>query len=138
MEVDGRTTVMIRHIPNKYTEEMLLEEINRNHRVKFNFLYLPIDYFNSCNVGYAFLNFIHTKFIQDFYREFHGKRWNKFNSEKICELAYARIQGTTSLIDHFQNSCGRAREEKRVRMGLDEEVMKDIARVIDHQRGKQE
>lgn len=83
---------------------MLLEELNRNHKMKFNFLYLPIDNYNSCNVGYAFVNFIHTKFIKDFYMEFNGKKWNKFNSEKICELAYARIQGTVSLIDHFQNS----------------------------------
>lgn len=48
--------------------------------MKFNFLYLPIDYYNSCNVGYAFVNFIHTKFIYDLFKEFDGKRWNKFNS----------------------------------------------------------
>ena len=28
----------------------------------------------------------------------------KFNSQKICELAYARIQGTQALINHFHNS----------------------------------
>ena len=75
---------MIRHIPNKYTEEMLLEEIGKNHKLKINFLYLPIDQFNTCNVGYAFVNFIHTKFILDFYKEFKGRKWNRFNSEKIC------------------------------------------------------
>jgi hypothetical protein len=60
-----------------------------------------VDHYNSCNVGYAFVNFIHTKFISDFYREFNGRRWDRFNSEKICELAYARIQGATNLMDHF-------------------------------------
>ncbi len=95
---------MIRHIPNKYSEEMLLEEIDRNFKLKINFLYLPIDNFNACNVGYAFVNFIHTKFILEFYNEFNGRRWDRFNSEKICQLAYARIQGTTNLMDHFQNS----------------------------------
>jgi hypothetical protein len=89
--------------------------------MKINFLYLPIDQFNSCNVGYAFVNFIHTKFILDFYKEFSGRKWDRFNSEKICELAYARIQGTTSLMDHFQHSLtgqlrGRTlREEKKIR-----------------------
>jgi hypothetical protein len=85
---------------------MLYEEIGRNHKMKINFLYLPIDHYNSCNVGYAFVNFIHSKFIYDFYKEFNGRRWDRFNSEKICELAYARIQGTTNLMDHFQNSAG--------------------------------
>jgi len=74
--------------------------------MKINFLYLPIDNYNSCNVGYAFVNFIHTKFILEFYNEFNGRRWDRFNSEKICELAYARIQGTTSLMNHFQNTTG--------------------------------
>ena len=97
---------MIRHIPNKYSEEMLLEEIGRNHKMKINFLYLPIDQFNSCNVGYAFVNFIHTKFIHEFYKEFSGRRWDRFNSQKICQLAYARIQGTTNLMDHFQHAAG--------------------------------
>ena len=48
--------------------------------MKVNFLYLPIDQYNSCNVGYAFVNFIHAKFIIDFYKEFCGRRWDRFNS----------------------------------------------------------
>ena len=95
---------MIRNIPNKYTQDMLVDELNRNHKHKYNFFYLPIDYNNSCNVGYAFINFIHAKFISSFYQEFNGRKWNKFNSEKICSLAYARIQGTASLMNHFQYS----------------------------------
>lgn len=57
---------MIRNIPNKYSQDLLLEEL-KNYKVKFDFFYLPIDYNNACNVGYAFINFIHTKFIVDFY-----------------------------------------------------------------------
>lgn len=35
---------------------------------------------------------------------FNGKKWEKFNSEKVASLAYARIQGRSALIAHFQNS----------------------------------
>jgi hypothetical protein len=35
---------------------------------------------------------------------FNGKRWEKFNSEKVASLAYARIQGRSDLISHFRNS----------------------------------
>lgn len=40
---DGRTTVMVKNIPNKYTQEMLLEEFTINYENKFDFFYLPID-----------------------------------------------------------------------------------------------
>ena len=71
---------MIRHIPNKYAQEILIQEINKNHRHKYNFLYLPVDSYNFCNVGYAFINFIDTKFIKKFYQEFNDRKWAKFNS----------------------------------------------------------
>jgi len=32
------------------------------------------------------------------------KNGKKFKSDKICELAYAKIQGRTELINHFEKS----------------------------------
>lgn len=40
---DMRTTLMIRNIPNKYKQTMLLQEINIGHNMQYNFFYLPID-----------------------------------------------------------------------------------------------
>eukprot|EP00475_Leptophrys_vorax_P002628 TRINITY_DN11478_c0_g2_i2.p1 TRINITY_DN11478_c0_g2~~TRINITY_DN11478_c0_g2_i2.p1 ORF type:complete len:178 (-),score=3.46 TRINITY_DN11478_c0_g2_i2:360-893(-) len=48
------------------------------------------------------------------YQSFNGKRWEKFNSEKVANLAYARIQGKQALIAHFQNSS-LMNEDKRCR-----------------------
>ena len=45
---------------------------------------------------------------------FNGKKWEKFNSEKVASLAYARIQGKTALVSHFQNSS-LMNEDKRCR-----------------------
>jgi hypothetical protein len=45
---------------------------------------------------------------------FNGKKWEKFNSEKVASLAYARIQGKSALIGHFQNSS-LMNEDKRCR-----------------------
>lgn len=87
-------------------------------------------------MGYAFVNFIHTKFILDFYDEFNGRRWDRFNSEKICQLAYARIQGTANLIDHYHNPRMRsAKKDERKGVGeLDAEAMKGIDKMLSHQR----
>ena len=35
---------------------------------------------------------------------FNGKKWEKFNSEKVASLAYARIEVKAALVSHVQNS----------------------------------
>ncbi|XP_019194150.1 PREDICTED: protein MEI2-like 2 [Ipomoea nil] len=111
---DIRTTLMIKNIPNKYTSKMLLAAIDETHKNTYDFLYLPIDFKNKCNVGYAFINMVSPSHIISFYEVFNGKRWEKFNSEKVASLAYARIQGKTALVAHFQNSS-LMNEDKRCR-----------------------
>ncbi|TVT99860.1 hypothetical protein EJB05_54747 [Eragrostis curvula] len=111
---DTRTTLMIKNIPNKYTSKMLLAAIDENHKGTYDFIYLPIDFKNKCNVGYAFINMTNPRHIIPFYQTFNGKKWEKFNSEKVASLAYARIQGKSSLIAHFQNSS-LMNEDKRCR-----------------------
>ncbi|XP_010439899.1 PREDICTED: protein MEI2-like 3 [Camelina sativa] len=101
---DLRTTLMIKNIPNKYTRNMLVVAIDEKNSGTYDFLYLPIDFKNKCNVGYAFINMVSPKFIIALYEAFNGKKWDKFNSEKVASLAYARIQGKAALIAHFQNS----------------------------------
>lgn len=101
---DTRTTLMIKNIPNKYTSKMLLAAIDESHTGTYDFVYLPIDFKNKCNVGYAFINMVSPSHIISFYEAFNGKKWEKFNSEKVATLAYARIQGQVALITHFQNS----------------------------------
>ncbi|KAL6984021.1 hypothetical protein U1Q18_017396 [Sarracenia purpurea var. burkii] len=111
---DNRTTLMIKNIPNKYTSKMLLTAIDERHRGTYDFIYLPIDFKNKCNVGYAFINMTNPSLIIPFYQAFNGKKWEKFNSEKVASLAYARIQGKAALIAHFQNSS-LMNEDKRCR-----------------------
>lgn len=102
--IDCRTTIMIKNIPNKYTQAMLIQAIDFHHPGCYDFLYLPIDFKNKCNVGYSFINFVDHRFIPAFYQEFDGKTWERFNSSKICALSYARIQGRAALEKHFQSS----------------------------------
>ena len=68
------------------------------------FFYLPIDFKNRCNVGYAFINFVNPEHIIKFSEDFQGHRWKNFNSGKVCGITYARIQGLAAMITRFQNS----------------------------------
>ncbi|GKV50205.1 hypothetical protein SLEP1_g56917 [Rubroshorea leprosula] len=78
---DSRTMSMIKNILNKYTSQMVLARINEHCQGTYDFIYLPTDF-----------------------KAFNGKKWEKFNSEKVASLTYARIQGKAALIAHFQNS----------------------------------
>jgi RNA recognition motif-containing protein len=109
---DLRTTLMIKNIPNKYNQKMLLAAVDEVHKGAYDFFYLPIDFKNKCNVGYAFINFVSCDHILAFYEQFNNKKWEKFNSEKVCEITYARIQGKQALIGHFQNSSLMCEDKK--------------------------
>ena len=67
---DPRTTIMIRNIPNKYTIKELSEEIDYYLANTYDFLYLPCDVKNMCNVGYGFINFLDTHYLSEFYQIF--------------------------------------------------------------------
>eukprot|EP00803_Ostreobium_quekettii_P000171 evm.model.scf_1510.1 EVM.evm.TU.scf_1510.1 scf_1510:6152-11784(+) len=101
---NARTTLMIRNIPNKYSQKMLLDVLDRKYSGRYDFFYLPIDFKNRCNLGYAFVNFKTPTTTAEFYKEFHSKSWEEFNSKKVCEITYARVQGRNALIEHFRNS----------------------------------
>ena len=99
---DLRTTLMIKNIPNKYTLISFLDEINEYFKNTYDIFYLPIDYINKCNLGFAFINFVEPFHIILFYELYRGKKWKKFNSDKICELLFAKFQGRKELISHFE------------------------------------
>uniref|UniRef100_A0A0E0N6H8 RRM domain-containing protein n=1 Tax=Oryza rufipogon TaxID=4529 RepID=A0A0E0N6H8_ORYRU len=70
----------------------------------YDFLYLPIDFNNKCNVGYGFVNLTSPEAAVRLYKAFHKQPWEVFNSRKICQVTYARVQGLDALKEHFKNS----------------------------------
>eukprot|EP00347_Sterkiella_histriomuscorum_P005945 403354659 len=128
---DKRTTIMIRNIPNKYKQKNLLDEINQNNKGKYDFVYLPIDFSNNANIGYAFVNFVNPLFILEFKEEFENRRWRKFQSQKKCELKYGRLQGIAQINQHFQNSTVSNQVDVQVRPRMfDENSRKDWTKEI--------
>lgn len=102
------TTVMLRNIPNKYTREMLIKQLNADFSGEYDFMYLPIDFKNKCNVGYGFINFRIEASTERFISMFHGVDVRKclpgLNSKKIVEVTPARVQGLTENVRRLKNS----------------------------------
>ena len=103
---DKRTTLIIRNIPNRYTISLLLNELNQNNFRKYDVVYLPQDYINNSNLGFGFINFLEHMYLIMFYEEFVGKKWNCFNSNKRCQLAYSKYQGKNELTKYIHKKLG--------------------------------
>lgn len=102
------TTVMFRNIPNKYTREMLVKQLEQDLKGHFDFVYLPIDFKNQCNVGYAFINFRSIEACGIFMQNFNGVEVRKclpgLNSRKVTEVTPARVQGFEDNVQRLRNS----------------------------------
>merc|ERR1719198_956359 len=99
------TTVMMRNLPNKYSQMMLVEEINNEGFLgAYDFLYLPIDQTTKANRGYAFINFVTPNRAWVFAKRFEGRPMSRFNSLKVVTVAPASIQGFESNHAHYSNA----------------------------------
>jgi len=108
-ELSGtETTVMLRNIPNKYSRDMLVEQLSHKYKGMFDFMYLPIDFKNKCNVGYGFVNFRTAELCSQFVQSFNGVDVRKclpgFNSRKVVEVTPARVQGLQDNVRRLRNS----------------------------------
>ena len=111
---EKRTTIMIRHIPNKYSSEDLLNEIDFCCKGKYDFFYLPLDPENDCNLGYSFINFIDPLHIIYFYHSFKSRKWNYYKSHKECDLSYAKFQGKVELTAHLEKNINKMEDKKKL------------------------
>ena len=107
---------MIRHIPNKYTSEALLDELNTICKSKYDFFYLPLDNENECNLGYAFINFVHPLHIVHFYHIFKARKWNLYKSNKECDLSFAKFQGKAELTANLDKNMNKIEDKKKLPM----------------------
>jgi hypothetical protein len=102
----GWTTVMLRNIPNDYTQDMLLKLLDEEgFSCKFDFVYLPMDFRSGSAFGYAFINLVSPEVTRLFESHFHGFcRW-AFPSRKVAEVTWSRpMQGLAATIERYRNS----------------------------------
>jgi hypothetical protein len=96
------TTLMIRNIPNRYSQTELMVEIKEaGFENKFDFFYLPMDHDTHANFGYAFINFVDEREVEPFTKRFNGLKLNRFTSNKIIQIVPAQLQGFQANLQHY-------------------------------------
>ncbi len=99
------TTVMIKNIPNRYTQGTLLAEIDAlGFAETYDFCHMPIDMVNACNVGYAFVNFARPDICDAFVQVMHDYRFRTFRSRKLGACVPAHMQGLENNLKHFSKT----------------------------------
>jgi len=103
------TTVMLRNIPNKYTRQMLIDQLHRGgFRGDIDYMYLPTDFANHCNVGYCFVNMRESTARARFVTAFDGVAAQSclpgFNSYKVCQVTRAKWQGREDNVRRLKSS----------------------------------
>lgn len=110
--LSGHTTIMIRHIPSKYTQSKLMNEINGvGFDGTYDFFYLPIDTRNHGNRGFGFVNFLSAVLAEEFYRKYHGQKLKHFEATTPIAVMPADVQGFEESAERFFAS-GHLRKKK--------------------------
>ena len=98
------TTLMIRHLPIKITDERLKQQLEQMGLAdKYDVLHIPRDARKpDCSLGYAFINLHDAAVASQVVRAAKGLAWSSFsNSEKVCDVEFAHVQGVEALKRRF-------------------------------------
>jgi len=102
----GLTTVIMRNVPNNYTQACLLELLDRQGFAgRYDFVYFPVDFRTHAALGYAFVNLVSSEAAEAFCNHFEGFcRWSH-QSRKICTVAWSQPhQGLAEHLARYRNS----------------------------------
>ena len=88
--------------PATIQEPLILDLLCRD---LYDFFYLPVDFKNRCNLGYAFANFPNPADTVRCYEHFHGSHWEEFNSKKVGFAAVVDANESQSSPQHDKPSC---------------------------------
>jgi hypothetical protein len=100
------TTVMLRNVPNGYTRGMLIELLDQQgFSSRYDFVYLPMDFRNGVNLGYAFVNLVVHDAAVSFTDKLQGFCGWISDSTKVCEVTWAHPhQGLAEHVERYRNS----------------------------------
>lgn len=100
------SSLMLRNIPNKYTQEMVLELLDaEGFSGSYDFIYLPWDFLRMSALGYVFVNVDRHDTAVRLKDHFDGfSRWQVVGSQKVCVASWMEVQGLDDLVERYRNS----------------------------------
>ncbi|KAK8801154.1 hypothetical protein WA158_001924 [Blastocystis sp. Blastoise] len=100
--IETRTAVMLRNIPNRYSECDLSSVLDSICQGKYTITHMPHDVKSKRNLGYAFIKFNTIDDLINAYTCLEGCYWPNSESKKVCRFSYAHVQASTE--ENFKKS----------------------------------
>lgn len=102
----GWTTVIMRNVPNNYTQTCLLDLLDsKGFAGKYDFVYFPMDFRTHAALGYAFVNLVSSADAELFHQHFEGFCHWSLQSSKVCTVAWSQPhQGLAEHVARYRNS----------------------------------
>jgi len=101
------TTVILRNIPCNYSRQDILNFLDE-HNVRYDFVYLPMDFQRAANLGYAFVNVVSNEEAERIMQCLNGhSNWSRsVFSQKQLSVVFAKCdeQGLMANIKRYQDS----------------------------------
>jgi len=93
------TTLVVRNIPARYSQEMLLTEFQPDGT--FDLFFLPYSFRDGRTMGYAFVNFRSHDAALDFQQQWHRQFLQDHGRTKHLDVAAATVQGLRENLAQF-------------------------------------
>jgi len=113
------TTLMIRNIPNRYSQDELIDELEGlGFSDTFDFFYAPIDVGTMGNVGYAFVNFVDAAAARRCHEVLDGFTFEKHlksttSRRRAAKVSVAHLQGLEANLKHYEKSAASKKARGR-------------------------
>lgn len=116
--LSGFTTVMVRNVPSRYTQQKLMREINSMGFLgKYDFFYLPVQPHGRGNRGFAFANFSSSEAAEQFYGCLNGKPLRHFAQDMPVAVLPADMQGFEKNAEHYATMCSSRSQRRPLQSG---------------------
>jgi hypothetical protein len=110
------TTLMIRNVPNRYTQNDLLAELDElGLDGTFDFLYMPVDKASKASVGYAFVNFVAPSWASRCAAVLQGYIFTRYGKNRQAMVSVAHLQGLEANLAHYEKTSMRSTKFKQHR-----------------------
>eukprot|EP00440_Ansanella_granifera_P010513 gb/GFBE01011403.1/.p1 GENE.gb/GFBE01011403.1/~~gb/GFBE01011403.1/.p1 ORF type:complete len:304 (+),score=43.72 gb/GFBE01011403.1/:1-912(+) len=116
---EGHTTFVIRNIPARYTQEMLLQEFGSDPGL--DMLFTPYSFKDKKTIGVAFVNFQSPALAEQFFQHWHRQTLRNHGKTKHLDIAAATVQGIAATMQQFNaKNVGRLRRMHMLPIFLDQ------------------
>jgi hypothetical protein len=108
------TTMMIRNIPRRYSQEFLLMDLHDlGFDGTFDFLHIPTDNTTLACVGYAFVNFIEPCWAEQCIHAFKDYKFKRHSRgmSKVAKVSVAHLQGAEKNLQNYEDSVMVSKNE---------------------------